>query len=421
MLWQGIDMNSTQMELKSFFNQYAKDQIAPESVNRDSDRSFCYDIWRNLADTGFFKIHIPKQYGGQGLGDEYFAAALEGLVEGCDDFSIVVSLIAHVALMQGALLKFGNEEQRQNYLPKLGSGEYVGSFAITEDHCGSDVVRISTNAQLSGENGYIINGQKWNITNAPVADLLIFFARSDHLKEKQNITAFICETNEDSIVRSSPFPLIGNRSTPTGSIKFNDHVLTDENIVGEAGGGIEVLRYAFLHERILAAIAINAYALPTYKSALSYSFKREAFNQPIAEFQYIQERLVSMRSNYEIARTMGYKALNKFCNGENASVEASIAKMNAAEWAFEGAKSAIQIFGNHGYKHDTPYSRRLLDSLGVTIAGGTAEIQKNAIWKEIKAELEAGREAELEAGPEAELEVGREAGLEVELEAEPAC
>ncbi len=382
-------MNKVQMELKSFYENYAREQIAPEAVHRDSAGSFCYDTWKKLADTGFFRLHIPQEYGGQGLTEMDFAAALEGLVEGCDDFSIIVSLIAHVALMQGALLKFGTEVQRLKYLPKLGSGEYVGSFAITEQHCGSDVVRISTLAELNGEDSYLVNGTKWNITNAPVADLLIFFARSPHLPEKQNITAYICETNGDSIVRSEPFPLIGNRCTPTGSISFNDHALSDDHVLGSVGGGVGVLRYAFLYERILAAIAVNAYALPTYQSALSYSFERKAFERPIAEYQYIQERLVGMRSHYEIARTMGYKALDKFCKGENASMEASIAKMNAAEWTFDCAKSAIQIFGNHGYKHDTPYCRRMLDSLGATIAGGTAEIQKNAIWKEIRNEFMA--------------------------------
>jgi alkylation response protein AidB-like acyl-CoA dehydrogenase len=360
--------------------------VAPGAAERDRGAGFDRTLWAELARTDFFRLHMPARYGGSGGTLKHFAAALEGFTEGCDDFGFVVAVIAHVGLIQGALLKHGSAAQRQRWLPGMMDGSVIGSFAITEEHAGSDVFNISTTGVPRDGGGVVLTGHKWNITNAPVADLHTVFGRIPSLGKNRDITAFLIAGDSPAVSRTPPLQLMGNRGTPTGHLDIAGHVVQPEEVLGRPGGGVAILRDAFLLERVLAGLAIAAYMRPIIDECVEYVHQREAFGKPIAEYQYVQNRIVSMRTHYELVRTMALRAVDGVARGKNVTVESSIAKMLGANYLVECATDAIKLFGNHGYHTGRSFERKLREAVGTTIAGGTEEIQKNAIWKAVQGE-----------------------------------
>ena len=378
--------NEQQQDIRAHYLAVGRELVRPTSAQRDQELGFDRELWQVLGSSGLFGVHMPKQYGGQGLGVWEFSAALEGFSEGCQDMGVLVSFVAQVALVQAALLSYGSETQLQRWLPPLISGEKIGCFAITEQGCGSDVRSLKLAASRDGA-GYRLNGMKWNITNAPVADICMTFARLEEAGPNA-ISCFITETAAPGLVQSAPFELMGNRGTPIGSLTFNDVALDADSLVGSEGQGLRVLYFGFLVERIFTGVSIVGCMQPVIDECLQYSLKREAFGRPISDNQYVQGHIVQAYTQLELLRSVVVRGLAALEQGRDCSTLASIIKMLASEAMHEACLNAMRIHGNYGYRRDFHFERLLRDSIGLFFAGGTSEIHKTVIWANLVAEAQ---------------------------------
>ena len=378
--------NQQQQDIRAHYLAVGRQLVRPTSAQRDQELGFDRELWRALGSSGLFGVHMPKQYGGQGLGIWEFSAALEGFSEGCQDMGVLVSFVAQVALVQAALISYGSEEQLQRWLPPLISGEKIGCFAITEQGCGSDVRSLKLAARRDGT-GYRLNGMKWNITNAPVADICMTFARLDEAGANA-ISCFITETAKPGLVQSAPFELMGNRGTPIGSLTFDNVALAADSLVGVEGQGLRVLYFGFLVERIFTGVSIVGCMQPVIDECLQYSLKREAFGRPISDNQYVQGHIVQAYTQLELLRSVVGRGLTELEHGRDCSTLASIIKMLASEAMHEACLNAMRIHGNYGYRRDFHFERLLRDSIGLFFAGGTSEIHKTVIWANLVAEAQ---------------------------------
>lgn len=378
--------NQQQQDIRAHYLAVGRQLVRPTSAQRDQELGFDRELWRALGSSGLFGVHMPKQYGGQGLGIWEFSAALEGFSEGCQDMGVLVSFVAQVALVQAALISYGSEEQLQRWLPPLISGEKIGCFAITEQGCGSDVRSLKLAARRDGT-GYRLNGMKWNITNAPVADICMTFARLDEAGANA-ISCFITETAKPGLVQSAPFELMGNRGTPIGSLSFDEVALDADSLVGTEGQGLRVLYFGFLVERIFTGVSIVGCMQPVIDECMQYSLKREAFGRPISDNQYVQGHIVQAYTQLELLRSVVGRGLTELEHGRDCSTLASIIKMLASEAMHEACLNAMRIHGNYGYRRDFHFERLLRDSIGLFFAGGTSEIHKTVIWANLVAEAQ---------------------------------
>ena len=378
--------NQQQQDIRAHYLTVGRQLVRPTSAQRDQELGFDRELWLALGSSGLFGVHMPKQYGGQGLGVWEFSAALEGFSEGCQDMGVLVSFVAQVALVQAALISYGNEEQLQRWLPPLISGEKIGCFAITEQGCGSDVRSLKLAARRDGT-GYRLNGMKWNITNAPVADICMTFARLEEAGANA-ISCFITETAKPGLVQSAPFELMGNRGTPIGSLSFDEVALDADSLVGAEGQGLRVLYFGFLVERIFTGVSIVGCMQPVIDECLQYSLKREAFGRPISDNQYVQGHIVQAYTQLELLRSVVGRGLTELEQGRDCSTLASIIKMLASEAMHEACLNAMRIHGNYGYRRDFHFERLLRDSIGLFFAGGTSEIHKTVIWANLVAEAQ---------------------------------
>lgn len=385
-----MEWNTEQLNLKSKYYTVGQEIVRPSAAERDATVNFDRSLWKKVGNTGLFGLCMPEEYGGAGLGIADFGAALEGFSAGCQDMGVLVTLVAQVALVQSALVNYGTKEQCQTWLPELISGEKLACFAITEKGCGSDVRSIKTQVDRT-DSGYILNGKKWNITNAPVADICMTFGKVVGKQEK-SIACFIFNTHSEGIEQSKPFDLMGNRGTPIGSIDFENVALTNENRIGQEEEGLSVLYFSFLVERVLTGILVSGCIAPLIQESVAYSQNRQAFGKAIGDNQYVQQYIVDIESKLELLKGVIFRALSALEKGEDCSKLASIVKMFSAEIFHESSLSAMRVMGNYGYRRENYYERLLRDAIGLLFAGGTAEIHKRAIWdsmvKEFKNELE---------------------------------
>lgn len=373
-----MEWNTEQLNLKSKYYTVGQEIVRPSAAERDATVNFDRSLWKKVGNTGLFGLCMPEEYGGAGLGIADFGAALEGFSAGCQDMGVLVTLVAQVALVQSALVNYGTKEQCQTWLPELISGEKLACFAITEKGCGSDVRSIKTQVDRT-DSGYILNGKKWNITNAPVADICMTFGKIVGKQEK-SIACFIFNTHSEGIEQSKPFDLMGNRGTPIGSIDFENVALTNENRIGQEEEGLSVLYFSFLVERVLTGILVSGCIAPLIQESVAYSQNRQAFGKAIGDNQYVQQYIVDIESKLELLKGVIFRALSALEKGEDCSKLASIVKMFSAEIFHESSLSAMRVMGNYGYRRENYYERLLRDAIGLLFAGGTAEIHKRVIW-----------------------------------------
>ncbi|HLD65679.1 MAG TPA: acyl-CoA dehydrogenase family protein [Pseudomonas sp.] len=378
--------NEQQRTIRDHYEAVGRELVRPSASQRDRNLSFDRELWRELARSGLFGVHMPLAYGGQGLGIWEFAAALDGFSQGCQDMGVLVSFVAQVALVQAGLLSYGSEAQCQRWLPDLISGEKIGCFAITEASCGSDVRALKLAASYSAT-GYVLQGQKWNITNAPVADLCMTFARLEGAGD-QSITCFMTETDKPGISRSAAFELLGNRGTPIGSIDFEQAALDLDSVIGGEGQGLRVLYFGFLIERVFTGLVVTGCVQPLIDECIAYSSQRLAFGRPISDNQYVQGQIVEVYTQIELLRSVLLRGLSALEQGQDCSTLASIIKILASETLHDACLTAMRIHGNYGYRRDHYFERLLRDSIGLFFAGGTIEIHKHVIWTNLLAEAQ---------------------------------
>jgi len=346
---------------------------------RELDRHEQFDRqgWRACADFGMQGLPLPEEFGGSSADVLTTVCGLEALGYACPDNGLLFSLSAHIWACELPILSFGSEEQKRAYLPRLASGEWIGSLAMAEPEAGSDAFNIKTTA-VAREGSYLLNGSKTFITNAPLADLMLVVATIDPSKGWQGLTAFLVEKGTPGLTVRS-LEKMGLRSSTLGEVFLDDCQVSACNRLGEEGGGAAIFTHAMEWERaFILAPAVGAMER-LLERCLDYAKERRQFGKPIGKYQQVSSKLVDMRVRFETARNLLYRVAWLKTSGKSVFAEAAMAKLHISESWVQSCLDAVQLFGGYGYLSDLEIERELRDALGSRIFSGTSEIQRNLI------------------------------------------
>lgn len=354
--------------------------IRPNIRQWDEDQHFPANLFRQLGEQGLMGMLVPVEYGGSGLGyPEYVAAIVElSRVDG----SIGLSMAAHNSLCTNHILLFGNEEQKETYLPRLATGEWLGAWGLTEPNTGSDAGNMRTTA-VRESNDWVLNGAKNFITHGKSGNVAVVIARTSEPNTTHNATAFIVERGTPGFSGGRKEDKLGMRASETAEMLFQDCRIPDSQRLGEVGDGfIQSLKVLDGGRISIAALSLGI-AYGAYDAALAYAKEREQFGQPIANFQGISFKLADMATDIEAAKLLTYQAAELKDAGKPVTKESAMAKLFASETAVRVANEAVQIFGGYGYIKDFPVEKFYRDAKLCTIGEGTSEIQKVVISRQI--------------------------------------
>lgn len=379
-----LDFNLTaeQEQVMEAVRKFAEKEISPGTMERDIAGEFNMEAWKKAGEFGLLGCIIPEEYGGQGYDVITSMAAMVGLGKGSKDQGFNLSVGAHLVISTIPIWQWGTEEQKKKYLPKLASGEWTGSFGLTEPNSGSDAFSMKTKAVKDGDH-YILNGSKMFITNGPIANTVLVAARVGDEKGAKGVTVFIVETGYPNYVEgfsvSQELDKIGMRTSLTAELVFEDLRVPAENVLGGVGGGAMILVDTLTWERsLLIAPAIGTMEMGLDR-AIKYALEREQFGKPIAHFQAIQHKIAMMKVHLEASRWLVYKSAWLREQGVRSVLDASIAKLFLSEVGIKMALDEIQIHGGYGLIREFEVERGIRDALLASIGGGTSEIQKSII------------------------------------------
>ncbi|MDQ3619601.1 MAG: acyl-CoA dehydrogenase family protein [Actinomycetota bacterium] len=361
--------------------------VEPGAHERDVDGRFDRDVWNALGEFGLMGLPIPERYGGSGADIVTTCLALEALSEGGHDSGLGLSLGAHVTIGTVPFWLHGTDPQKERYLPKLCTGEWIGAMAITEPEAGSDASAIRCRARRDGD-GWVLNGSKIFITNGSIADVMIVMAVSDaDAGPGHGITAFVVEAGNPGLVVERDLDKMGTRSSPLSFLHFDDCRVAEDAVLGDEGSALWKIAFeCFDWERTVMVASSIGGMKASLQGTIDYAKERVAFGKPLSKHQAIQHKLAEMRTNLDAARLLLYRAAWMKQEGLPHQAEASIAKYFVAEAAMKNAIEATQIFGGYGYIKEYPVERSMRDAKLISIGGGTSEIQKMIIAREILGE-----------------------------------
>ena len=375
-----FNLGETAEMLRAQVAAFAADEIAPIADTVDRSDEFPRQLWPKMGDLGLLGVTVEEEYGGAGMGYTDHVVAMEEVSRASG--GIGLSYGAHSNLCVNQIRLNGSGDQRRRYLPKLISGVHVGALAMSESGAGSDVVSMQLRAEKKGDR-YILNGTKMWITNGPVADVLVVYAKTDMAAHQHGITAFLIEKEFAGFSVSPKLDKLGMRGSPTGELVFTDCEVPAENILGGVGGGVAVLMSGLDYERAVLAGGCLGLMQACMDVVVPYVHERKQFGQPIGEFQLMQGKLADMYVTLSSCRAYVY-AVGQACDrGEVTRKDAAGAILLAAEKATWMALEAIQALGGMGYINDSPTGRLLRDAKLYEIGAGTSEIRRMLIGREL--------------------------------------
>ncbi|MBL8674238.1 MAG: isovaleryl-CoA dehydrogenase [Rhodospirillales bacterium] len=373
-------LGETADQIRETVRRFTADEVAPIAAEIDKDDRFPRELWPKMGELGLLGITVEEEYGGAGLGYLEQAIAVEEISRGSG--SVGLSYGAHSNLCVNQLRRNGNDAQKRKYLPKLMSGEHVGSLAMSESGAGSDVVSMKLRAERKGDR-YVLNGTKMWITNSPDAQVIVVYAKTDPAAGHRGITAFIVETGFKGFKVAQKLDKLGMRGSSTGELVFEDCEVPEENVLGAVGKGVNVLMSGLDYERAVLAAGPLGIMQSCMDLVVPYIHERKQFGQPIGTFQLIQGKIADMYTTMNACRSYVY-AVNKACDaGKTTRKDAAGAILYAAEKATQMTLDAMQIMGGVGYMNDLPTGRFLRDAKLYEIGAGTSEIRRMLIGREI--------------------------------------
>jgi isovaleryl-CoA dehydrogenase len=359
---------------------FAQARIAPRADEIDKSNTFPRDLWPEMGALGLHGITVEEDYGGSGLGYLEHCVAMEEVSRA--SASVGLSYGAHSNLAVNQIRRNGTEAQKRKYLPRLISGDHVGALAMSEPGAGSDVVAMATRADRKGDR-YVLNGSKMWITNGPVAETLVVYAKTDPGAGARGITAFVIEKGFAGFSTHQKLDKLGMRGSDTCELVFEDCEVPEDNVLGEVGRGVNVLMSGLDYERVVLAAGPLGIMQACLDVTLPYVHQRKQFGQPIGTFQLVQGKLADMYVTLNACKAYVY-AVAKACDrGETTREDAAGAILYAAEKATQCALDAIQLLGGNGYINDYPTGRLLRDAKLYEIGAGTSEIRRMLIGREL--------------------------------------
>jgi len=373
------------MLVKESARNFAVNYIKPYVMEWDQAQTFPIDVFKKLGEHGFMGIVVPEQYGGSGLSYQEYITILDEISKVCG--SIGLSVAAHNSLCTNHILSFANEEQKQRYLPKLASGEWIGAWGLTEPGSGSDAGGMNTTAVVDGDY-FVLNGDKTFITHAISGDVAVVMARTGEKGDKKGISAFIIEKGTAGFTAGAKMDKLGMRASETGSLFFDNCRIHKDQLIGEIGDGfVQALKLLDGGRISIAALSLGI-ARGAYECALKYANEREQFNSKIFDFQAVGFTLADMATKIEASELLIRKAGLLKDQGKKVTREGAMAKLFASETAVEVSNEGVQILGGYGFTKDFPAEKYFRDAKLCTIGEGTSSIQRMVIAREIKKDVE---------------------------------
>jgi isovaleryl-CoA dehydrogenase len=366
--------------LREAVRAFAQGQIAPLADEIDRANCFPRALWPQLGELGLLGITVEEEYGGAGLGYLAHCVAMEEISRA--SAAIGLSYGAHSNLCVNQIRRNGSAKQKKRYLPKLISGEHVGALAMSEPNAGSDVVSMKTRADRKSDR-FLLNGAKMWITNGPVADTLVVYAKTDRTAGARGITAFIVEKTFKGFSTGAKLDKLGMRGSDTSEIVFTDCEVPADNVLGAVGNGVNVLMSGLDYERAVLAAGPIGLMQSCLDLVVPYVHQRSQFGQPIGRFQLMQAKLADMYVTLNAAKAYVYTVARACDRGETTREDAAGAILYAAERATWMALETIQCLGGNGYINDYPAGRLLRDAKLYEIGAGTSEIRRMLIGREI--------------------------------------
>jgi len=373
-------LSELQQQIRDLARDFARERLAAGAAKRDRESLFPREELKEMGELGLLGMLVPEAYGGSDTGVIAYAAALEEIAAGDGPCSTIMSVHSSVGCVP--ILKFGNEEQRQRFLPKLASGEWIGGFALTEPQAGSDASNLKTRARRDGDH-YVLDGAKQFITSGKNGQVIIVFAVTDPDAGKKGITAFIVPTQTPGYEVIRIEEKLGLHSSDTCQIAFNSMRIPLELRLGEEGEGYRIALANLEGGRIGIAAQAVGMARAAFEAARDYARERSAFGKPIAEHQAVAFRLADMATRIEAARQLVFHAALLRETGLPCLSEASMAKLFASEMAERVCSDAIQIHGGYGYMADYPVERIYRDVRICQIYEGTSDVQRVVIARNL--------------------------------------
>ena len=380
--WAGFDfgLGEDLDALRHSVHSFAQDRIAPRAETIDRSNAFPRDLWPEMGKLGLLGITVEEELGGAGLGYLAHCVAMEEVSRA--SAAVGLSYGAHSNLCVNQIRRNGTEAQKRRYLPKLISGEHVGALAMSETGSGSDVVSMRTRAEKRGDR-YILNGSKMWITNGPVSETFVIYAKTDPAAGARGITAFIVERDFPGFSTAQKLDKLGMRGSDTSELVFDDCEVPAENVLGSVGGGVNVLMSGLDYERVVLAAGPIGIMQACMDIVLPYVHDRKQFGQPIGQFQIMQAKIADMYVGMNAAKAYVYAVARACDDGRVTREDAAGAILYAAEKATWMALEAIQCLGGNGYINDFPTGRLLRDAKLYEIGAGTSEIRRMLIGREI--------------------------------------
>jgi alkylation response protein AidB-like acyl-CoA dehydrogenase len=375
-----FEKNENQLMIAQMVRDFAEKEIKPYMNQWDADEHFPVDVMKKLGNLGLLGIYIPESYGGSGFTYFEYATALMELGKVCG--GIGLSVAAHNSLCTGHIYYHGNEEQKQKYIPKLASGEFIGAWGLTEPNTGSDAMRMKCTAVKDGDH-WVINGTKNWITHGLSGDVAVVLIRTGELLDSNGITAFIIEKGTPGFSAVKIKDKLGVRASETAELIFENVRVHESQVIGEVGQGFKQAMHILDGGRISIAALSCGIARGAYEASVKYAKEREQFGQPIAKFQAISFKLADMATEVEAAELLTFQAAYLKNNGKKLTSEGAFAKYFASEVSVKCGNEAVQIMGGYGYTKEYPAEKYLRDAKLMTIGEGTSEIQKLVISREI--------------------------------------
>ncbi|UJX45326.1 isovaleryl-CoA dehydrogenase [Xanthobacter sp. YC-JY1] len=375
-----FDLGETADMLRDTVRDFSQAEIAPRAAEIDKTNQFPRDLWPKLGALGLLGVTAEEEYGGSGLGYLEHVIAMEEISRA--SASVGLSYGAHSNLCVNQISRNGTPEQKAKYLPKLISGEHVGALAMSEPGAGSDVVSMRTRAEKKGDR-YVLNGSKMWITNGPIAETLVVYAKTDPTAGPKGMTAFLVEKGFKGFSTAQKLDKLGMRGSDTGELVFEDCEVPEENVLGAVGKGVNVLMSGLDYERAVLAGGPTGIMQACMDVVMPYVHERKQFGQPIGTFQLMQGKIADMYVTMNATKAYVY-AVAKACDrGATTREDAAGAILYAAEKATWMALEAIQTLGGNGYINDYPTGRLLRDAKLYEIGAGTSEIRRMLIGRQL--------------------------------------
>jgi hypothetical protein len=375
-------LDDEQRLLKQSVIEFAQGELGGDLEERDREGTFSREAWLKCARMGVLGLPVPVEYGGLGVGATTIAAALEGLGYGCADNGLIFSLNAQMWACEHPIVRFGTEAHKHRYLPRLCDGSLIAAHGMTEPGSGSDAFSLSTTATAVA-GGWVLNGSKTFVTNAPESDLFVVFATTDRSVGFAGLSAFLLERELPGLAVGSPFSKMGLRTSHLSELFFSDCEVPEDAMLGEPGAGMAIFTSSMRWERSLILASAVGTMRRQLERSLGYARERVQFGQPIGAFQAVSHRLAEMKLRLETAHLMLYRIAALLDAGTATDLDASLTKLHLSESLIQSSLDALQIHGGYGYVTESGLERDVRDALASRIYSGTSEMQRNVIARHL--------------------------------------